>query len=95
MDKNLFAQVSYKEFIEIMKDPKTIKNYITHGHLMNNYVYLYRGNRQYLKIKLDWFLPNNNCSPDFNNFSITNCGQTIKFGEYEIGISTILSKIYG
>ena len=90
MEKHLFAQVSYKEFLEIMKDLNTAKNYITHGHLIDNYVYLYRGGRQHLKIKLDWFKPNPICSPDFNDFSIIDHGQTIKFGEYEVGVNTIL-----
>jgi len=91
-EKHLFAQVSYKEFLSIMEAPlNKRKYYITHGHLTDKYVYLYRGDRHTLKVKLEYFSDEGRYNPDFNKFDIIDCGQSITFGDdYEIGVDSIL-----
>jgi hypothetical protein len=54
-------------------------------------VVLYRGNFERLIVPFEWFKPRSKDRvPDFGAFSVTDFGQTIQLGEYEIAADALL-----
>jgi hypothetical protein len=52
---------------------------------------LYRGNLERLVVPLSWFRPTGRGStPNFDDFEIIDCGQTVRFGDYEAATDAIL-----
>jgi helix-turn-helix protein len=54
-------------------------------------VVLYRGNMEPLLVPTSWFEPSGNgVRPDFDDFGVTDFGQTVRLGEYEAAADAIL-----
>jgi len=53
---------------------------------------LYRGNLERLLVPLSWF-GGARSKPDFSDFEVTDCGQTVRFGTYEAGADAILYEL--
>ena len=54
-------------------------------------VVLYRGNLERLVVPLSWFAPSGKgAKPDFDDFEVIDCGQTVRFGEYEAATDAVL-----
>lgn len=54
-------------------------------------VVLYRGTLEPLLVPADWFTPSGNGTrPDFDDFEVTDFGQTVRLGDYESSVDAIL-----
>ncbi len=53
-------------------------------------VLLYRGTLELLPVPFDMFQPSGDAVPDFTRFSVVDCGQTLKFGDYEATVESVL-----
>ena len=51
---------------------------------------LYRGNLNPLVVPFQWFKPRPKARPDFAAFAITDYGQSVQLGEYEVAADAIL-----
>lgn len=53
-------------------------------------VVLYRGSFDRLSVPLSWFERRSDVEPDFEDFDVTDHGQTIRFGGFEVSADAIL-----
>jgi hypothetical protein len=62
----------------------------------DNAVVLYRGDLNRVVVPLTWFNAKSSASqPDFDDFAVTDCGQTVRFGDYEAAADAILYEFDG
>lgn len=59
-------------------------------NLTEDVVVLYRGSFDRLSIPLAWFRRTSDVEPDFSDFKITDYGQTVRFGNFEVSTDAIL-----
>ena len=94
--KVVFSQQKYQIKIDEMYDilnGENPENYIIQGHVdtTNRFVTLTRGNLDTLVVPFATFTVNGlGAKPNFNKFSIEDFGQTLKFGEYEAALDSVL-----
>ncbi|HEU4454988.1 MAG TPA: helix-turn-helix domain-containing protein [Longimicrobium sp.] len=81
-----------EELAEVLASPRREELFI--GGVVNRQdrvVVLYRGTLEPLLVPADWFTPSpNGTAPDFEDFEVTDFGQTVRFGDYEATGEAIL-----
>ncbi len=85
-------QITLDEMYDILNGENP-EDYVIQGHVdtVNRFLTLTRGNLETLVIPFSTFTVNGlGVRPNFNKFSIEDFGQTLKFGEYEAALDSIL-----
>lgn len=75
-----------KHMIEIMGLPEDERrDLFIHGGVNREWgmLILMRGDRSIVTIPLEFFEPSGTATPDFDDFSIGDYGNTLRFGDYE------------
>jgi hypothetical protein len=83
------------EDLDDIGDVSTKDNIILSGYVdfVSKHLILFRGgDRKCYVVPFEWFEPSANCSPNFEQFSIIDCGTAIKLGEYEAGVNNIFKE---
>jgi hypothetical protein len=58
-----------------------------------NELVLVRGDFSQIVVPFAWFSPTvTGLAPDFDDFEITDTGETLRFGEYEVPVSVVLGQ---
>lgn len=56
-------------------------------------MYIACGDYRFIKVPISIFEPTaNGIAPDFTDFEITDCGQTLRFGSYEAAFDAVLAE---
>lgn len=85
-------QITLDEMYDILNGEHP-EDYVIQGHVdtANRFLTLTRGNLETLVVPFSTFTANGSgVKPNFNKFSIEDFGQTLKFGEYEAALDSVL-----
>lgn len=85
-------QINLDEMYDILNGENS-EDYVIQGHVdtENNFLTLTRGNLETLIVPFSAFTVNGSgVKPNFNKFSIEDFGQTLKFGDYEAALDSVL-----
>jgi transcriptional regulator with XRE-family HTH domain len=91
LEVDLLDLVTFAELAEVMADERAEDLFI--GGVVDaddKALVLYRGNLNPLVVPFQWFKPRPKARPDFAAFAITDYGQTVQLGEYEVAADAIL-----
>jgi hypothetical protein len=83
------------EDLDDIEDVSTKDNIILSGYVdfVSKHIILFRGgDRKCYVVPFDYFVPSPICSPNFEQFSIIDCGTAIKLGKYEAGVNNIIKE---
>lgn len=93
--KKIESTIAKEEAKEIFKLPmKERGRYILVAYIGSSKEYLnyIRGNGIGGSVSLSFFTPNAKEAPDFDHIEVIDCGQTIRFGNYEVATDAILAE---
>jgi hypothetical protein len=86
------VSLSSDEMAEVLRSPHPEKLLIGgHVDLLTDTLVLSTGGFTLVHVPLTWFEPES-CGFNFLNLEIVDCGQTVKFGDFEVAVETILKE---
>lgn len=88
LDRTQLTALPFDELVEVLSSPNWRDHFIA-GAVTSEAVVLYRGDLQPLVVPLDWFRAGI-VKADVTDLQITDFGQTIRLGDYEVAADAIL-----
>lgn len=89
-ERALVSFASAEVIPQILRSP----DHLLAALLVDDDVVIYTGTFVEIRIPIAWFEPNEGCRPDFTAMAITDHGQTLVLGDYEVSVRSILKWRY-